>query len=57
MPKMAPHISTMVSNIAADLGVDTSQEIIKATTTEKLGFVGTGEGVAAYASVLIVKGL
>ena len=53
MPKMAPHISTMVSNIAVDLGVATSQVNIKATTTEKLGFTGRGEGIAAEAVCLL----
>lgn len=54
-PKMAPHISQMVSNIAADLGVENSNINIKATTTEKLGFTGRGEGIAAQAVVLLVK--
>lgn len=53
MPKMAPHISTMVSNIAVDLGVESSQVNIKATTTEKLGFTGRGEGIAAEAVCLL----
>ena len=53
MPKMAPHISTMVSNIAVDLGVKSSQVNIKATTTEKLGFTGRGEGIAAEAVCLL----
>lgn len=48
-PKMAPHIATMVSNIAADLGTETSRVNVKATTTEKLGFTGRGEGIAAEA--------
>ena len=48
-PKMAPHIATMVSNIAADLGIGNSQVNVKATTTEKLGFTGRGEGIAAEA--------
>ena len=48
-PKMSPHIAQMVSNIAADLGIDASQVNIKATTTEKLGFTGRGEGIAAEA--------
>ena len=53
MPKMAPHISTMVSNISVDLGVASSQVHIKATTTEKLGFTGRGEGIAAEAVCLL----
>jgi 2-C-methyl-D-erythritol 2,4-cyclodiphosphate synthase len=52
-PKMAPHIAEMVSNIAADLGVEKSQVNIKATTTEKLGFAGRGEGIAAEAVCLL----
>ena len=55
-PKMAPHIASMVANIAADLGVDTSQVNVKATTTEKLGFTGRGEGIAAEAVCLLHKG-
>lgn len=54
-PKMAPHIAQMVSNIAADLGVDTSQVNVKATTTEKLGFTGRGEGIAAEAVCLLSR--
>ena len=53
MPKMAPHIPTMVSNISVDLGVASSQVNIKATTTEKLGFTGRGEGIAAEAVCLL----
>ena len=52
-PKMAPHIAQMVSNIATDLGIDTSQVNVKATTTEKLGFTGRGEGIAAEAVCLL----
>ena len=55
LPKMAPHIAQMVSNIAADLGIDASQVNIKATTTEKLGFTGRGEGIAAEAVCLLSR--
>ncbi len=52
-PKMAPHISQMVSNIASDLAIEISQVNVKATTTEKLGFTGRGEGIAAEAVCLL----
>jgi 2-C-methyl-D-erythritol 2,4-cyclodiphosphate synthase len=45
----------MIENIAKILGCTTSQINIKATTSEGLGFAGTGKGMAAYASVLIMK--
>jgi 2-C-methyl-D-erythritol 2,4-cyclodiphosphate synthase len=53
-PKMAPHIFQMVENIAADLRVEKSAVNVKATTTEKLGFAGRGEGIAAQAVVLLL---
>ncbi len=52
-PKMAPYISSMRENIASDLDVSIEQINVKATTTEKLGFTGREEGIAAYATVLI----
>ncbi len=52
-PAIAPHASQMQANIGADLGLDTQDISIKATTTEGLGFCGRGEGIAALAIVLI----
>ena len=54
-PKMAPHISAMRQCIASDLECELSQVNVKATTTEKLGFVGRKEGIAAEAVVLLVR--
>ena len=52
-PKIAPHVSTMRERVAALMQVAVSQVSIKATTTEKLGFTGRGEGIAAMAVVLL----
>ena len=52
-PRLAPHIPAMIANIAADLGVPERDVSIKAKTTEKLGFTGRGEGIAAEAVALI----
>src|SRR5690606_37179270 len=55
-PKMAPQIAPMTTNLGADLGVAIERINVKATTTEKLGFTGRGEGIAAEAVCLIVRG-
>ena len=52
-PKMNPHIPAMKAQLAAAMGCDESQISIKATTTERLGFTGREEGIAAYAVALI----
>jgi 2-C-methyl-D-erythritol 2,4-cyclodiphosphate synthase len=52
-PKMAPYLKEMKANIASTLKVDPSMVNIKATTTEGLGLVGTGQGMAAQAVVLL----
>ncbi len=53
-PKLSPHTTQMCTNIAADCAIDISQINVKATTTEKLGFTGRGEGIAAEAVCTIV---
>jgi 2-C-methyl-D-erythritol 2,4-cyclodiphosphate synthase len=54
-PKLAPFISTMRENIAADVGVAAEEVNVKAKTAERLGAIGRGEGIAAEAVVLITK--
>lgn len=52
-PRMAPHVQRMCENLAADLSASPAQVNVKATTTEKLGFTGREEGIAAHAVVLL----
>ncbi|MFZ1493006.1 MAG: 2-C-methyl-D-erythritol 2,4-cyclodiphosphate synthase [Candidatus Competibacter denitrificans] len=52
-PRMAPHIPTMRTHIADDLGLAINQVNIKATTTERLGYIGRGEGIAVHAVALL----
>jgi 2-C-methyl-D-erythritol 2,4-cyclodiphosphate synthase len=54
-PRVAPHVAAMRANIAADLGVVVSAINIKGKTTERLGFVGRGEGIAAEAVALLLS--
>jgi len=53
-PRMAPHIDAMRRNIAEDLGIAPSAVSVKAKTTERLGFTGRGEGIAAEAVALLL---
>jgi len=54
-PKVGPHAAAMRANLAADLGIDADAVSVKATTSEKLGFTGRGEGIAAQAACLLVR--
>ena len=54
-PKVAPHADAMRANLAEDLGSEAAQISVKATTSEKLGFTGRGEGIAAHAVVLLKR--
>lgn len=54
-PKMAPHLTGMRACMAADLGVDIDGVSVKATTTERLGFTGRGEGIACQAICLLER--
>ncbi len=53
-PRMAPHIPAMRENIAADLAIVPNRINVKATTTERLGYIGRGEGIAVHAVALLV---
>ena len=52
-PKLKPHIEQMTANIASDLQIDVSRVNVKATTEEKLGFTGSGEGMSCHAGCLL----
>ncbi len=54
-PKLSPYIKEMRENIAKKIGVDIDKISVKATTEEKLGFTGSGEGISAHAVCLIEK--
>lgn len=54
-PKIAPHVEAMRLAIAQDLGIDSGAVSIKGKTTERLGFTGRGEGIAAQAIVLLAQ--
>ena len=56
-PKISPHIDDMKLALAKTMSVDVNDISIKATTTEKLGYVGREEGISAYAVVLIYKAI
>jgi 2-C-methyl-D-erythritol 2,4-cyclodiphosphate synthase len=53
-PRIGPHVAAMTANLAQDTGVAAACVNVKATTTERMGFTGRGEGIAAHAVVLLV---
>ncbi len=52
-PRLAPHVESMRTRLAGDLGMPVERLNLKATTTERMGFTGRGEGIAAFAVVLL----
>ena len=54
-PKLAPHVDAMCEVLAADLNCPRNRVNVKATTTERMGFTGRGEGIAAFAVVLLAE--
>ena len=54
-PKLSPYIATMIGNIADTLGIESDRVNVKATTEERLGFTGSGEGIAAHCVCIIRK--
>lgn len=54
-PKLAPHIEQMIKNLSETIKIDSSRINVKATTTEKLGFTGRKEGIAAEAVCILTK--
>lgn len=55
-PRLSAHIPRMRENLAETLGIDAARVSVKATTTEGMGFTGTGQGISAWATALIRKG-
>jgi 2-C-methyl-D-erythritol 2,4-cyclodiphosphate synthase len=55
-PRLGPHIPLMCTHMAEDMGIAADRVNVKATTTERMGFTGRGEGIAAHAVVMLVAG-